>query len=175
MTTTTAPRMSQTLPEVHRGRLMRIARDVAFPQGARLFEEGSHADRFWIVRSGSVQLDPRVPGRGAPVVESLGCGELVGWSWLFPSHVWQWGAQAETPVRADEFDAFTVRLMCASDPGLGCFVAQWVGQALAHRLTLSRGRLLDLYAPYGSGVAPYGEPYGEPHGQGRSASRTTVP
>jgi CRP-like cAMP-binding protein len=151
--TTTAPRMSQTLPEEHRGRLMRIAREVAFPQHCRLFEEGSRADRFWIVRSGSVALDMRVPGQRAPIVESLGRGELIGWSWLFPPYVWQLGAQTETPVRAHEFDAVTVRLMCASDPGLGSFVAQWVGGILAHRLSITRSRLLDLYAPYGYDAA----------------------
>ncbi|MBO1332921.1 Crp/Fnr family transcriptional regulator [Streptomyces sp. VRA16 Mangrove soil] len=154
MTTTTAPRMSQTLPELHRGRLMRIARDVAFPQCTRLFEEGARADRFWIVRSGSVVLDMRVPGRSAPVAESLGPGELLGWSWLLPPHVWQLGARTETPVRADEFDAFTVRLMCSSDPGLGSFVAQWVGQVLAHRLQRTRTRLLDPYGSRGTGAMP---------------------
>ncbi|MFZ3562471.1 MULTISPECIES: Crp/Fnr family transcriptional regulator [unclassified Streptomyces] len=151
--TTTAPRMSQTLPEEYRGRLMRFARDVSFPEGTRLFDEGSRADRFWLLRSGTVALDMRVPGRHAPVVEYLGHGELIGWSWLFPPYVWQLGARAETRVRAHEFDAFTVRLLCASDPGLGSFVAQWVGGVLAHRLSVTRTRLLDLYAPYGSGAA----------------------
>ncbi|WP_338693303.1 cyclic nucleotide-binding domain-containing protein [Streptomyces sp. Q6] len=147
---TTAPRMSQALPEEYRGRLVRIAREVTFPQGVRLFEEGSRADRFWVVRSGSVALDLRVPGRRAPVVESLGRGDLVGWSWMFPPYAWQLGAQTETPVRAHEFDAVTVRLMCGSDPELGAFVAQWVGGVLAHRLSVTRSRLFDLYAPYGS-------------------------
>ncbi|MEU6840260.1 cyclic nucleotide-binding domain-containing protein [Streptomyces sp. NPDC046716] len=154
--TTTAPRMSQALPETYRDRLMRLARDVTFPPGTRLFEEGARADHFWIVRSGGVGLDVRVPGRSAPVVESLGHGELVGWSWLFPPYVWQYGAQARTPVQAAEFDAVTVRLMCASDPGLGLFVTQWVAQVLAHRLKTTRTRLLDLYAPYGSGGALFG-------------------
>ncbi|MFJ9038725.1 Crp/Fnr family transcriptional regulator [Streptomyces sp. NPDC102406] len=151
--TTMAPRMSQTLPDEHRGRLMRISREVAFPQGRRLFEEGSRADRFWIVASGSVALDMRVPGQRAPIVESLGRGELIGWSWLFSPYVWQLGAQTETPVRAHEFDAVTVRLMCASDLGLGSFVAQWVGGILAHRLSITRSRLLDPYVPYGHEAA----------------------
>lgn len=149
---TKAPRMGQTLSDEHRGRLMRIAREVAFPQDVRLFEEGARADRFWIVRSGSVALDLRVPGQRAPVVESLGRGELVGVSWLFAPYVWQLGAGTETPVRAHEFDAVTVRLMCASDPGLGSCVAQWVGRVLAHRLGITRARLMDRYAPYGSGA-----------------------
>jgi len=54
-------------------------------------------------------------------------------------------------VRAYEFDATAVRSMCRDDPALGASVAMWVGNVLAHRLRSSRTRLLDLYAPYGSG------------------------
>ncbi|MFI8872344.1 Crp/Fnr family transcriptional regulator [Streptomyces sp. NPDC055243] len=149
MTRTTT--MMSALPAEHRSRLMRIARQVSFPAGARIFEEGGHADRFWIVRAGSVVLDMHVPGRRAPVIETLGQGELVGWSWLFPPYVWQLGATAQSPVRADEFDALAVRLMCEDDAALGAVVGQWVGRVLAHRLQSARTRLLDLYGPYGSG------------------------
>ncbi|MBC9715333.1 cyclic nucleotide-binding domain-containing protein [Streptomyces sp. TRM66268-LWL] len=152
MTLTTAtPRMVQSLSAEHRNRLMRIADEVNIPAGTRLFKEGGRADRFWIIRSGTVALDMYVPGRRAPVIERLGFGELVGWSWLFPPYVWQLGAEATTPVRAFEFDAAAVRAMCADDPEFGKATAQWIGQVLAHRLLAARTRLLDLYAPYGSG------------------------
>ncbi|MET9126783.1 cyclic nucleotide-binding domain-containing protein [Streptomyces sp. NPDC004528] len=143
--------MLRALPAKHRQRLMRIAREVSFPQGARLFEEGGTADRFWIVRTGTVDLDMRVPGRRAAVIESLRHNELVGWSWLFAPHAYHLGAEATTPVRAHEFDATAVRAMCHDDPALGLAVAEWVGGILAHRLRSARTRLLDLYAPHGSG------------------------
>jgi CRP-like cAMP-binding protein len=146
-----ATTMAAALPAEHRERLMRIAREVSFEAGTRLFEEGRHADRFWIVRTGSVVLDLHVPGRRAAAIESLGHGELVGWSWHFEPHMWQMGAEAMTPVRAYEFDAVTVLAMCAQDPEFGRSVAVWVGRVLAHRLHAARTRLLDLYAPYGSG------------------------
>ncbi|MFH9861167.1 cyclic nucleotide-binding domain-containing protein [Streptomyces sp. NPDC017202] len=139
------------LPVQHREQLMRYAREVAFDVGTRIFEEGRHADRFWIIRTGTVALDLRVPGRRAAVIESIGHGELVGWSWHFPPYVWQLGAEATSPVRAWEFDAEAVRAMCADDPEFGRAVAQWVGRVVAHRLQSARVRLLDLYAPYGSG------------------------
>ncbi|MDX5568248.1 cyclic nucleotide-binding domain-containing protein [Streptomyces sp. ID05-04B] len=116
-----------------------------------VLEEGGRADRFWIVRTGTVALDLHVPGRRAAVVESLGHNELIGWSWHFPPYMWQLGAAATTPVRAYEFDAQAVRTMCADDPAFGRAVATWVGRVVAHRLHASRIRLLDLYAPYGSG------------------------
>ncbi|MCT9011927.1 cyclic nucleotide-binding domain-containing protein, partial [Streptomyces rhizosphaerihabitans] len=93
----------------HRERLLRVAREVSFPEGTRLFGEGGHADRFWIIRTGTVALDLRVPGRRAAVIEILGHNELVGWSWLFHPHTWHLGAEATSPVRAYEFDAETVR------------------------------------------------------------------
>lgn len=152
MITTPTPSMLRGLPAVHRERLMRVAREVSFLQGARLFEEGSRADRFWIIRTGTVELDMHVPGRRAAVIETLRHNELVGWSWLFAPHSYHLGAEATTPVRAYEFDATAVRLMCQEDPALGSAVAQWVGDVLAHRLRSARIRLLDLYAPYGSGT-----------------------
>ncbi|GGN48661.1 hypothetical protein GCM10011579_001540 [Streptomyces albiflavescens] len=151
---TSATTMPFALAAEHRERLMRIAREVSFGAGTRLFEEGRRADRFWIVRTGTVALDLHVPGRRAPVIESLGQGELVGWSWHFPPYVWQLGAEAMTTVRAYEFDAVAVRAMCADDPGFGRAIAVWVGRVLAHRLHAARTRLLDLYGPYGGDGRP---------------------
>ncbi|GGX69031.1 Crp/Fnr family transcriptional regulator [Streptomyces minutiscleroticus] len=146
--------MSTALAAEHRARLMRLAREVSFEAGTRLFEEGRRADRFWIVRTGTVALDLHVPGRRAAVVETLGRGELVGWSWHFAPYQWQLGAEAMSPVRAYEFDAGAVRALCEEHPEFGRAIALWVGHVLAHRLHAARTRLLDLYAPYGSGGQP---------------------
>ncbi|MFF2324562.1 MULTISPECIES: Crp/Fnr family transcriptional regulator [unclassified Streptomyces] len=149
--TASATRITTALPALYRNRLMQQAQEVNFPQGARLFQEGDHAERFWILRSGSVTLDFRVPGSFPAVIESLGPGELVGWAWLFEPYVWHLGAEAMTPVRTHEFDAAAVRMMMDADPAFGSAVGHWVGQVLAHRLQATRIRLLDLYAPHGSG------------------------
>ncbi|MCX4555112.1 Crp/Fnr family transcriptional regulator [Streptomyces umbrinus] len=151
MNASPTPSMLRALPAEHRQRLMHIAREVSFPQGTRLFEEGGRADRFWIIRTGTIQLDMHVPGRQAAVIETLGHNELVGWSWLFAPHSWHLGSETTSPVRAYEFDAKAVRALCQDDPALGHTVALWVGDILAHRLRSARTRLLDLYAPYGSG------------------------
>ncbi|MFF5970501.1 cyclic nucleotide-binding domain-containing protein [Streptomyces sp. NPDC012769] len=148
---TAAPKVS-TLPREHRERLMAFAEDVYFEAGDRLFEEQDRAERFWIVKTGAVSLDAKVPGRGRPVIETLRHGELVGLSWLFPPYLCQSGAEATTPVRAHEFDGTAVRSMCRTDPEFGASVMFWVGQILAHRLQVTRVRLLDLYAPHGSGI-----------------------
>ncbi|WP_326763896.1 cyclic nucleotide-binding domain-containing protein [Streptomyces sp. NBC_01591] len=144
-------RITAALPAEYRARLMGIGQEVNFPQGVRLFREGDHADRFWILRSGTVTLDIRVPGSAPVAIESLGSGELVGWAWLFKPYIWHLGAEAMTPVRTHEFDAATIRMMMDADPAFGSAIGHWVGQVLAHRLQATRIRLLDLYAPHGSG------------------------
>lgn len=150
ITTTRTPSTPHALPAGHRRRLMNDAREVSVSQGSRLFEEGARADQFWIVRTGTVELDLRVPGRRAAVIDMIQPGELVGWSWLFAPHTWQLGAEATTPVRLYEFDAVAVRARCREHPAFGGAVAQWVGGVLAQRLHSARYRLLDLYSPYGA-------------------------
>ncbi|MFD9354426.1 hypothetical protein [Streptomyces sp. NPDC060031] len=64
---------------------------------------------------------------------------------------WRLGAEAMTPLRAYEFDAARVRTLMDADTAFGSALGHWVGQVLANRLQAARVRLLDLYAPYGSG------------------------
>ncbi|MBT2449534.1 cyclic nucleotide-binding domain-containing protein [Streptomyces sp. ISL-43] len=148
MSTPSPIRIAAVLSTEYRGRLMSHAREVNFREGARIFDEGTRAESFWIVRSGTVTLEIPVPGRRPTSIESLGPGELVGWSWLFPPYVWQLSAEAMTPVRAYEFDATTVRMLMDADPAFGSAIGHWVGRVLALRLQQTRTRLLDRFAPH---------------------------
>ncbi|MEU9123254.1 cyclic nucleotide-binding domain-containing protein [Streptomyces sp. NPDC048506] len=143
---TTTPLLN-VLPAEGRARLMQFADEVSFPAGTRIFEERGLADRFWIIRTGSVNLDIRVAGRRPTVVEMLGHGDLLGWSWLVPPYAWRMGAEAFTPVRAYEFDATAVRALCDADPALGLAVTRRVLDVVARRLQATRLRLLDMYGP----------------------------
>ena len=44
----------------------------------------SRASRFWLIQSGHVALDLHVPGQGRMKIDTIGMGEMLGWSWLFP-------------------------------------------------------------------------------------------
>ena len=124
------------------GLLAEAARDVSFPARHRLFEDGGNATRFWLIQSGHVSLDLHVPGEGPVVIETIGMGELLGWSWLFPPYKWAFGAVAATVVEAFEFDAPTVRERCAADPGLGYELNQRITRVLANRLQATRIRMI---------------------------------
>ncbi|WP_318217001.1 cyclic nucleotide-binding domain-containing protein [Streptomyces sp. SCL15-6] len=142
------------LTREHRARLLPLAREVSFATDERIFEEGGQADRFWIIHTGTVALDVRVPGRPAAVIETVGAGELLGWSWLVPPRHWHLGAQAASPVRAYEFDAAAVRELCGKDPELDHALLTYVAGVIAGRLRSARVRLLGLDAPHGAGEVP---------------------
>ncbi|KUO15039.1 cyclic nucleotide-binding domain-containing protein [Streptomyces dysideae] len=149
---TKAIKLLTALPPPQRERLMSIAREVSFPEDTRIFEAGGTADRFWVVRSGAVSLDQRVTSLQRVTVASLGAGDLLGWSWLFPPYQWDFGAEAFSPVRAYEFEAAAVLKLCEEDPQLGLSLVRIVAEILAHRLEMTRGKLMEQYSTHRRGV-----------------------
>ena len=116
-----------------------------FHAGNRVFREGGHADRFWLIREGRVNLDTHVPGRGDVIIESLGPGSVLGWSWLFPPYRWHFGAVATETTFTIELDGPGVRQACQRDPALGHELSTRFMQVMLERLQATRLRLLDLY------------------------------
>jgi CRP-like cAMP-binding protein len=149
---TKATKLLTALPPPQRQRLMSVAREVSFAEDARIFEAGGTADRFWVIRSGAVSLDQQVTSMQRVTVASLGSGDLLGWSWLFPPYQWDFGAEAFSPVRAHEFEAAAVLKLCEEDPQLGLSLVRIVAEILAHRLEMTRGKLMEQYSMHRRGV-----------------------
>lgn len=154
MRTTAPTNLFAALPAAGRDRLLDLAEEVDFPAGTRIFEEGEPADRFWVIHTGSVVLDASVPEHPAASVEVLSPGDLLGCSWLFPPYSWHLGAEAQSDVRAWEFDATIVRALSRADLEFGEALARRVAQIIAHRMQSARKRLLDLYGPPGGSPVP---------------------
>ena len=133
--------------------LAAAASDVRFPAGHRIFDDGGFAAKFWLIQSGHVALDVHVPGSGRVTVDSIGIGDLLGCSWLFPPYRWAFGAVCVTAVRAFEFDAAAIRDQCTADPQFGAELRQRLLQVLARRLQGTRTRLIARSMPdVGDGV-----------------------
>jgi CRP/FNR family transcriptional regulator, cyclic AMP receptor protein len=133
------------LTPAHRSLIASTARDVAFPAGAAIFSDGQPALGCWLIRAGHVALGTQVPGRGQVVVQTLGPGEVLGWSWLVPPYHWHFTATASTEVSAVEFDTTRLRVLADNDPALGYPLALGLFEIVVARLQNTRSRLLDLY------------------------------
>ena len=114
--------------------------------GAYLFREGDAAERFYLIRQGSIALEVNAPGRGPIVVETLVAGEVAGLSWLFEPYRWQFDGRAAEPVRLVAFDGLCLRGKCESDHELGYQLMRRLAGAAIERLQATRLQLLDVYA-----------------------------
>ncbi len=151
MTSTPAPALAghqftHGMPADYVATLSGAARHIKVPARHRLFDEGGTADRFWLIQAGQVALDMHVPGRGLVVIETLGMGDVIGWSWLYPPYQWRLGAVAMRPTQAFEVDGPAVREMCAADAGFGYELTRRFLAVVVNRLQATRSRLLELSA-----------------------------
>jgi CRP/FNR family transcriptional regulator, cyclic AMP receptor protein len=116
-----------------------------FEPGAMLFHEGGQANRFYLIRAGSVALELEAPGRGTLVIETLDAGEVIGWSWLFEPYRWQFDARAREPTGVVAFDGACLRGKCDADHELGYELMRRFAGAIIERLQATRLQLLDVY------------------------------
>jgi CRP-like cAMP-binding protein len=123
-----------------------LCQHVTIPSRERLFDEGSRADRFWIIDAGQVTLDASVPGQGRVIIETLGRGDVTGLSWMLPPYQWRFGAVATQPTQAFVFDAQALRAACHADPLLGYELSRRLSAVVVNRLQATRARLIEACA-----------------------------
>jgi CRP/FNR family transcriptional regulator, cyclic AMP receptor protein len=131
------------MPSAQLGVLAELSQHVTIPLRQRLFDEGSGADRFWIIDAGQVTLDASVPGQGRVIIETLGRGDVTGLSWMLPPYQWRFGAVATQPTQAFVFEAPAVRAACDADPLLGYELSRRFSAVVVHRLQATRARLIE--------------------------------
>jgi CRP/FNR family transcriptional regulator, cyclic AMP receptor protein len=134
------------MPSAQLAELAELCDHVSIPSRQRLFDEGSRADRFWIIDAGQVTLDASVPGQGRVIIEALGRGDVIGLSWMLAPYQWRFGAVATQPTQAFVFDAPAVRAACDADPLLGYELSRRFSAVVVRRLQATRARLIDACA-----------------------------
>jgi CRP/FNR family transcriptional regulator, cyclic AMP receptor protein len=121
-------------------RLALHAQRSMFHAGNRVFREADPADRMWLIVAGRVAVITDVPGQGEVVVDTLGPGAVLGWSWLVPPHRWRFSATAVETTLTVELDGSSVRELCHNDPSLGFQLALGVLRVVTDRLRATRRR-----------------------------------
>jgi len=121
------------------------AKNVRFVEGETIFREGDEADQFYFIREGLVAVELMVPQRGFSTLQTVGEGDVLGWSWLMPPYRWRFGARALQPTRAMAFDGKCLRGKCEEDHDLGYELLKRFTFVVTERLEATRLQLLDLY------------------------------
>ncbi len=122
-----------------------VCTPMSYAAGDVVFEEDAPAKEFSIIVSGKVGLELAGPGRAPMVIQTLGTGDLLGLSWMYPPYRWNWRARARVETRTLSFDAAAVRVRCDQDSDFGRQVLGAVARQAIRRLHHTRTRLTDLY------------------------------
>jgi CRP/FNR family cyclic AMP-dependent transcriptional regulator len=124
-------------------RLSEFAMPVQFPEGEVIFRTGDPANRFYLIQRGKVSL--QAAGDKQPTeIQTLGAGDVLGWSWMFEPYKWQFEATAIEPTSAIFLYGTQLREQCEADADLGYELMKRCTRICIVRLQAAVQRLLEL-------------------------------
>jgi CRP-like cAMP-binding protein len=116
-----------------------------FASQQQIFHEAGEADHFYLIVDGAVALEAFVPGSGMVTIESLGPGDALGCSWLFPPHKWNFTATTREPTEVISFDAAALRAKAEQDRDFCNELLARIARILHDRLLHTQRQLIDAY------------------------------
>ena len=129
----------------HLDLLVGCASNVRIDPGQFLFHTGEEANQFFLIRHGRVALEIAAPGRRPLTLQTLGEGEILGWTWLIPPYHWMFDSRAIEQTRAVALDGKCLRGKCEADHDLGYELLKRFAHIMEQRLVAARLQLLDVY------------------------------
>jgi len=121
------------------------ASNAMYAEGEFLFQEGHDAKSFYLLREGRVSLEIQLSGNRATTIETLGPGDVIGWSWLVSPYRWHFDARATETTKVYQLDGVCLRDKCDGDHDLGYEIMKRVLHVVQERLERVRMQLLDVY------------------------------
>lgn len=128
------------------GSIASIATSITFAPGHLIFHQGEPADRLFLIGYGSVALEVYQSGRGPIQLMTLGAGDVLGWSWLFPPYFWHLDARALATTRAITLDGAKLRARCDANHELGYHLMRHSVSTIEQRLQAALRQLIDLHS-----------------------------
>ena len=121
-----------------------------FSANQTILREGEFANGFYLIETGKVALESGTGFGKSIAIQTIGAGDLLGWSWMFPPYVWQFTARAVEPTTALFFYAAILREYCEKDHSLGYELLKRISAVMVTRLQAAHDQILCLYSNRGS-------------------------
>ena len=113
-----------------------------FKAGEFILQEGSPANRFYLIQEGRVEIESELENGGTVHVQTLGRGDALGWSWMFPPYYWRFNARAVTPTKAIFFYGTRLRELCEENHDFGYELMKRISDILIRRLQAERQQMI---------------------------------
>jgi CRP/FNR family transcriptional regulator, cyclic AMP receptor protein len=118
------------------------AMPTEFEAGQTIFVEGDPANGFYLIESGTVVLEGKTKDGGTLVIDTVGAGEPLGWSWLFPPYLWSFDARATETCRAICLSGIMLRQHRDDDETLSHELFRRISEIAVRRLQAARAKLI---------------------------------
>jgi len=123
--------------------LAEFATEATFEKGEVVFSESAYADRFYLICEGKICLECGSNGEPGVTIQTLGPGDMLGWSWLYPPFEWHFSARAAEPCKVVVLNAASLLIRAEEDPVFGYELMKRVSKQLIQRLQTTRTRLVE--------------------------------
>lgn len=116
-----------------------------FDVGKRILNEGGPSNRFYLILAGRVELELPVLDGEAVHIETLGAGDVFGWSWLFAPYHCHFDARVTAPTQTIFFygSHLQVRDLCEENHDLGYELMKRISEIVVKRLQATRRELME--------------------------------
>ena len=113
-----------------------------FEVGERILQQSHAANRFYLVLEGKVELEMEAVEQGMIHIQTLGPGDDLGWSWLFPPYYLHFSARAIEPTKAIFFYGTRLRQQCEEDHDFGFEIMKRITAVMLHNLDAIQQQLV---------------------------------
>jgi len=116
---------------------------VHFDSGDVIFHKGDPANRFYLLMTGRVAIEDESRNHENRVtVQTIGAGDVLGWSWFFPPYYFGFDARALEPTQMMFFYGTRLRDLCEENPDLGYELLKRVAKIVIQRLNSVEKQLI---------------------------------
>ena len=130
------------MDDEHLDILLEGAVEATFKPEQYLFHEGAPANQFFLIESGLIALEAHEPADGTVILQHLGPGEVLGWSWLFQPFSCHFRARATEPTKVIILNGGHLLAAAERDPEFGFRLMKRIAQLVIRRLMATRAHLL---------------------------------
>jgi CRP/FNR family transcriptional regulator, cyclic AMP receptor protein len=117
------------------------AMQAHFAANEIVFKTGDPANRFYLIQQGTVALESS-NNHERRLIQTIGAGDVLGWSWLFPPYLWQFDARSLEATDAVFVYGTRLREECESAHDLGYELFKRMTEVMLSRLQATRHQLL---------------------------------
>ena len=117
---------------------------VHFEKGQIIFREGEMANRFYLIETGKIILESSERLGNPVIIDTIGRGNLLGWSWMFPPYTWRLTARAVETTSAIFFYGTILREYCERDCSLGYELFKRMAPVMIKRMQAARRKMVAI-------------------------------